>query len=116
MKDEYVVGIESKLDCLIGLVNSMVELQSLILESQSFLLLSPAMRAAETERYQNWLKRYEEIMVGKKKDICSRLDDMEKCIQAIEEAISSLQSEKPSISQVESHIAQGLEEALKQLD
>ena len=57
----YVVGIEDKLDCLIGLVNSMVELQSLILESQSFLLLSPVMRVAEIERYQNWLKKCEEF-------------------------------------------------------
>ena len=57
----YVVGIEDKLDCLIGLVNSMVELQSLILESQNFLLLSPVMRVAEIERYQNWLKKCEEF-------------------------------------------------------
>ena len=51
----------------------------------------------------------------KRQALCNRLDELEKRVQAIEEAISSLQSEKPSISQVESHIAQGLEEALKQL-
>lgn len=49
------------------------------------------------------------------KDLCKRLDELEKKVQAIEEAISSLQSDHLDIGQVERHIAQGLEEALKQL-
>ena len=47
--------------------------------------------------------------------ICKRLDELSKRIQALEEAIVSLQNEKLGASQVDDHIAQVLQEALKKL-
>ena len=47
--------------------------------------------------------------------ICKRLDELSKRIQALEEATMSLQNEKLSASQVDDHIAQVLQEALKKL-
>ena len=38
------------------------------------------------------------------KDLCKRLDELEKKVQAIEEAISSLQSERLGIDQVDNRI------------
>lgn len=48
--------------------------------------------------------------------ICKCLDELSKRIQALEEAIVSLQDEKLDASQVDDHIAQVLQEALKQLN
>lgn len=47
--------------------------------------------------------------------ICKRLDELSKRIQALEEAIVSLQNEKLGASQVDDHIAQVLQEALMKL-
>ncbi len=47
--------------------------------------------------------------------ICKRLDELSKRIQALEEAIVSLQTEKLGASQVDDHIAQVLQEALTKL-
>ena len=47
--------------------------------------------------------------------ICKRLDELSKRIQALEEATISLQNEKLGASQVDDHIAQVLQEALKKL-
>lgn len=47
------------------------------------------------------------------KGLCKRLDELSERIQALEEVIVSLQNEKLGASQVDDHIAQVLQEALK---